>query len=120
MRTYEWETARGAQVKIEVSQSHKAKNYLDGYEVEVERNEMRIEKFEVNGKEYRVEGIRYHQDEHKIVFAINGQMAGAAIPEEIYEDMMKETKERERKADEEMNEYYAMQATLDRYNKETY
>lgn len=120
MRTYEWKTARGAQVKIEVSQSHKEKNYLDGYEVEIIKNEMRIEKFIVNGKEYRVDEIRYHQGEYKIIFAINGQMAGVAIPEEIYKDMTKEKKEQERRADEEMNKYYAMQATLNRYNKGTY
>lgn len=116
MKTYEWKTAKGANVKIEVSQSHREKTE-EG--LEITKIGMQLEQFELNGTEYYGR-IRYRGDAHHIMFAINSQQAGVEIPKDIYKDMMEETREREQKARAEMDKYYTEQATIERFDRGTY
>ena len=116
MKTYEWKTARGANVKIEVSQSHREMT-SDGFEIT--RVGVKLESFTVNGTEYRGQ-VDYRDGKDYIIFKVNGQQAGVEIPEEIYDDMMAETREREAAAREVNEQYYREQAILDRANRGTY
>lgn len=115
MKTYEWTTAKGAKVEIVVAQQYKEQTD----EMEITKVGMRIEKFTVNGTEY-FGRISYRGGAHYIMFKTNGQQAGVEIPEEIYEDMMKETREREAKARAEMEKYYKEEAIISRFEKGTY
>lgn len=108
MKTYEWTTAKGARVEAVISQEHTETMFCDGDTTERTVKAMRLEKFFVNGVEYDGD-IRYHKGDHVISFDLNGIAAATIIPEDIYNDMMAPTREREeaaRKIDKEYQDSY--------------
>ena len=86
MEKYDWKTAKGARVEIEVSQEHTEIVDADGDKVEVTKKGVRLEGLKMNGKEYtgRISG-------RKVIFEIKGRQAAAIIPDEIYQAIMAQT-----------------------------
>ena len=115
MKTYNWETAKGAKAEARIAQQYKEQTDMG----EITKVGMRVEGFAVNGNEHYGH-ISYRGGAHYMMFSFNGQEAGVEIPKEIYDDMAKETREREAKARAEMDKYYAEEAIINRFEKGTY
>lgn len=87
MKTYTWETAKGAKVELTVSQSRVVKLNSDGADYGFEKTETcpMIEKFTVNGKEITVDNAYSFYKE--VIFRMDGRKCECLIPTQIVEDI---------------------------------
>jgi len=85
MTTYKWTTEKGANVEVTISEVKEVIN-ADGHKIETNKIYKQIDKFVVNGTEYKA-SFGWAKGKTAIEFKIGSQEAAAIIPENIYKEM---------------------------------
>ena len=95
-KTYEWKTAKGAAVKMEVSKIAEEITTADGIKV-TSKPETKITSLTVNGTKYNA-SFGYMENSKRAMFKVGTQQAAVEIPEEILNDIYAEQIEAANKA----------------------